>query len=210
MNLEEYERLSDPKRWENDIEKRIEELRAKNLSRPTLLLGSSTFVMWQDIESELGLENAKNMSFGGSTVFDILYYMNHLVLDFSPSHLIVCSSDNDLARGRRPLMVAADCEVLAKYVWSKFPDTKIGYVSVKASVARWDFKKEQDELNSRVVEFCKSDKRLAYLDIVPAMIPDGKKPVDDLFLEDGLHLSEKGYRIWREALLPQIVRFMEA
>lgn len=209
MDIQEYERLSDPARWEQDVEARIKQTRTKQLKRPTFLLGSSTFVMWNDIETSLGLSNAANLSFGGSTVFDILYYLDELVLKFSPGALIVCSGDNDLARGRRPLMVSADCRLLAKYVWHCYPDTKIGFVSVKASVARWEFKKEQDELNRLVEAFCQTDSRLAYLDVVPGMTLDGRIPPEDLFLEDGLHLSEKGYRAWKEALLPQLDVFMK-
>ncbi|MCH6258657.1 GDSL-type esterase/lipase family protein [Puniceicoccaceae bacterium K14] len=208
MDIEEYERLSDPMRWESDVLGRAAASKEANAESPTLLLGSSTFVMWKGIEEALELSNARNHSFGGSTIFDILYYLDRLVLDFAPKSLIVCSGDNDLGRGRRPLLVAHDSIMLAKLVWYLFPDTKIGFVSIKASAARWELKAEQDEVNRRVKEFCDGDDRLRYLDIVPVMTPDGKKPVDDLFLEDGLHLSEKGYELWRSALVPQLQGFI--
>ena len=207
MDIEEYERLSDPLRWEKDVNGRIAATKEKGLENPNLLLGSSTFVMWKGIEQALGIPNAVNHSFGGSTVYDILYYLDKLVLDFAPKSLVVCSGDNDIARGRRPLLVAHDCIMLAKLVWYSYPETKLAFVSIKASAARWDFKKEQEETNRIAREFCEGDDRLRYLDIVPAMTPDGQKPEDELFLEDGLHLSEKGYENWRQALVPQLVGF---
>jgi lysophospholipase L1-like esterase len=39
-----------------------------------------------------------------------------------------------------------------------------------------------------------------YVDIVSKMLgPDGKPPAD-LFVQDGLHLSPKGYAIWNAEL----------
>lgn len=206
-DISEYERLSDPARWESDVEKRIDELRAKRLGRPTMLLGSSSFVMWENIESELGLVDAVNLSFGGSTVFDLLFYLDRLVLGFSPSHLIICSGDNDLARGRCPLMVAADYMLLAKYLWAVHSDTRIAFISVKPSIARFGLKREQDDLNARLADYCRTDQRLAFLDVVQSMVQGASSPAEELFLEDGLHLSEIGYRIWKEALVPQLAVF---
>jgi len=209
MDIEEYERLSNPLRWEADVENRAAATKERGLKNPNLLLGSSTFVMWKDIERSLEIPDAANHSFGGSTVFDILYFLDRLVLDFAPNSLVVCSGDNDIARGRRPLMVAHDCIMLAKLVWYSFPETKLAFVSIKASASRWGFKGEQDEANRIVRAFCEGDSRLRYLDIVPAMTPEGQKPLDDLFLEDGLHLSDKGYERWRSALVPQLEGFTQ-
>jgi len=200
VNTSDYDSLCDPARWANDVRSRVAETRGRTLERPVLFLGSSSFVMWDRIEENLGIPKSVNHSFGGSTVFDILYYLDELVLDFAPSGIVICSGDNDLFRGRRPVMVACDYHAVCKLVWNKFPDAKISFISIKPSQARWEFLELQQETNERLQRLCSQDQRLKYFDIVHTMCPEGQKPNMDLFLEDGLHLSEKGYGLWREGL----------
>jgi lysophospholipase L1-like esterase len=38
------------------------------------------------------------------------------------------------------------------------------------------------------------------------MIDTHGTPREELFVEDGLHLSEKGYRVWSDALKPYLLK----
>ena len=44
------------------------------------------------------------------------------------------------------------------------------------------------------------DKRAEFVDVWTAMLNEKGEPKPEIFVEDKLHLNEKGYAIWREVL----------
>ena len=59
------------------------------------------------------------------------------------------------------------------------------------------------EANALIADLAEKNKQLTYVDIASPMLDDEGKP-KALFVEDGLHLNEKGYRIWNETLRPYL------
>jgi hypothetical protein len=61
-----------------------------------------------------------------------------------------------------------------------------------------------NEANTRIREITDQDTLLAYIDVASAMLTDEGLPREDIFVDDELHLNERGYEIWtrvvREAL----------
>lgn len=55
-----------------------------------------------------------------------------------------------------------------------------------------------------IEEFTKTDSRLAYVDVDAPMIGDDGKPRADLFVKDGFHLNEAGYRVWTSLIMPYV------
>ena len=52
------------------------------------------------------------------------------------------------------------------------------------------------EFNKRMGELASSKKKVYFIDVwTPALDADGNV-LKDIFLEDGLHMNEKGYAIW--------------
>ena len=58
--------------------------------------------------------------------------------------------------------------------------------------------------NQLVREYCASDQRLHFIDIVSGMLDADGKPGRDLFKWDGIHLSEKGYAVWTSIIRPTL------
>ena len=48
------------------------------------------------------------------------------------------------------------------------------------------------------------DERLAFIDIDTPMLGDDGKPRAELFIKDGLHLSDAGYKIWSDLVRPHL------
>ena len=64
--------------------------------------------------------------------------------------------------------------------------------------------------NGLVREYCASDGRLHYIDIVPAMLDAEGNRRRDVFKWDGIHLNETGYAIWKSTVKPVLVKdFLE-
>jgi lysophospholipase L1-like esterase len=61
--------------------------------------------------------------------------------------------------------------------------------------------------NALIAEFVATDDRQTVVDIVTPMLNgQAGPPAADLFLADGLHLSDKGYRIWNERVAEALIR----
>jgi lysophospholipase L1-like esterase len=57
-------------------------------------------------------------------------------------------------------------------------------------------------LKPATMQYCTTRSQLTFVDIVPQMIGADGKPRKELLLEDGLHMTPAGYKIWNDALRP--------
>ena len=61
------------------------------------------------------------------------------------------------------------------------------------------------EANTMIKEYSAGDDQLLYVDTSVGLLAENGEPDDSLFLEDRLHLNDKGYKIWNEMVRPLIV-----
>lgn len=55
-------------------------------------------------------------------------------------------------------------------------------------------------------EYCGTDSRLHYIDVVPAMLDAAGNPRLEVLRWDGLHYNDKGYSVWTSIIKPIISR----
>ena len=60
------------------------------------------------------------------------------------------------------------------------------------------------EANALIRAIVEMDPASSIVDVWPAMLGEEGKPRRELFVEDGLHLSAEGYRLWSRLLLPHL------
>ncbi len=82
------------------------------------------------------------------------------------------------------------------------PTTEIIFISIKPSVRRWPWIEQITSANALVRKYCASHPHLSFVDIVPKMLGADGKPRKELLLDDGLHMTPAGYKIWNDALRP--------
>ena len=84
-------------------------------------------------------------------------------------------------------------------------------MSVKPSLLRWDVWPEAQRTNRFLRDMATEDELLYYIDVASPMLQPNGEVMIDIFVEDGLHLNEKGTDIWaaaiREALMRGEARF---
>lgn len=191
----------DPRRLESEIRAFEEEDRLAPPPKGALLsVGSSTIRMWHaTIRADLAGATVVARGFGGSTMLDLLYYANRIVVPYEPSAILLYEGDNDVAEGASPEEIRLLFDAFVEIVHASSPGTRIYVFSIKPSVARWGFWSRMREANRLVREACGEDPRLFYIDVASGMLgPDGR-PRPELYLEDGLHLNREGYALWRDA-----------
>ena len=188
-------------RWEKDIQ-RFEAWDAQNTwpEKGILFAGSSSIRMWKTRESFSDLP-VINRGFGGSQIPDVLYYFDRIILKYRPAVIVFYCGDNDVAAGHKAERVVGDWRTFVDKVHRALPRTRIIYLGIKPSGARWTLWPEMSRANDLIRQHCSRDKRLHYVDTAVPLFKDGF-PDDSLFLKDRLHLNAAGYARWTDALRP--------
>lgn len=187
-----------PEKFEAEI-RAFEEYDRKNAppENPVLFVGSSTIRMWKTHERFPKLP-VINRGFGGSRVADVLHYADRIVLPYKPRLIVFYAGENDIADGSRtPEGVLKDFQTFHAKV--KTPIIAIG---IKPSIKREALWPKLKEANALVRQWC--PKGVTYAPLEEMLEKEGVPPPAEWFVADGLHLSEKGYARWSEALAPII------
>jgi GDSL-like Lipase/Acylhydrolase family len=166
-----------------------------------LFLGSSTIRLWETTKAFPDLPII-NRGFGGSQIADSVKFADRMAIHYAPRLIVFYAGDNDIAAGKSPERVLSDFQALVKKVHEPLPKTRIAFIAIKPSPARWKQYERQTQANALVEEFVKSDDRLTYIDVVKPMLGDEDQPRADLFQKDGLHLNAEGYRLWNGIVKP--------
>lgn len=199
----------DADRWEKAIAA-FEQWDAKNT--PTrdgvLFLGSSSIRMWPTAK-DFPILPVVNRGFGGAQISDVNAFARRLTAPYHPSLIVFYCGDNDIKAGKSPERVVADFRAFLRFVHETEPQAHVVYLPIKPSVSRWSLWDPMQEVNAAVRADADVDERLHYVDVAtPMLAQDGGMPPADLFIDDGLHLSEKGYEIWNDALRPVLHQLM--
>ena len=160
--------------------------------------------MWNTDKWFPGLKTL-NRGFGGSQIADSLHFVDRVVLPYRPKTIVFYAGDNDVAAGKKADEVYADYRAFVGKVHKDLPETKILYIAIKPSLARWNLVEEMRKANGLIAAFSSKDDLLEYVDIDAPMLGNDDKPREDLFLGDGLHLNETGYELWTSVLLPFLI-----
>jgi lysophospholipase L1-like esterase len=192
-------------RWNKEIAA-IQERDAREKPAPgtTVFVGSSSIRLW-DLQKSFPDLKLVNHGFGGSTIADATHFIEPLVLELKPKTIVFYAGDNDIANGLTPKQVLADFQAFVAAVGAKLPESKIVYIPIKPSPARWKLYEKQREANALIrASMEKLPQRLVYLDVVAPMLGDDGQPRPELFQKDMLHVNEAGYALWAKLLLPEL------
>ena len=195
---------SNQDRWEPAI-KKFEE--ADKLSPPPqnaiVFIGASSIVRWNLKESfpELGAQ-AINRGFGGSLAADSTRYADRVVIPYKPRMVVFYAGDNDVEANHTPQQIADDFVAFERKVHAALPQTQIVFISIKPSIRRFPWIEQIRGANALVKQYCATHPHLTFVDIVPQMLGADGKPRKELLVEDGLHMTPAGYKIWNDALRP--------
>lgn len=197
--------LPRPQEYHGRWESQIRAFEARDIMKPppeteVLLVGSSSIGMWDTAKRDLKPYTVLKRGFGGSCISDLARYADRIILPYEPRVVLVYAGDNDVAALKTKEQILEDFRSLVKIVRDALPDTRIGFVSVKPSVARWELREKIKRVNSAIKAYAEATLRVDYIDIFKPMLNPKGKPKNELFLEDGLHMNRKGYGLWSKAI----------
>lgn len=169
-----------------------------------LLLGSSSFTKWQDVSDYFPGKTIINRGFGGSRLKDFNDYADDLLKPYHPKQIMIYCGENDLADNvnLKPETVVARYKELYAKIRERFPTVQVDYISIKFSPSREHLWQKIKEVNSKISKFIKKEKNADYIDITQIMNDSNGNIRKDLFLDDMLHITPEGYRLWSSVMNP--------
>ena len=172
-----------------------------------LFTGSSSIRLWTTLEQDFPGYTVIGRGFGGSGLNDLINYEADIITPYKPKQIVIYSGENDIASGG---ITATDVVQrfieLFNMIRKDLPETDIAYVSIKPSPSRKKYQRTIEDANIMIRQFLSSYPETVYIDVYHPMLDRAGKPRKELFLNDDLHMNEKGYKIWRDAIRPHLVR----
>ena len=173
-----------------------------------VFVGSSSIRFWDVAASfpDLKVINRGVWASGqGFELGDVVRFLDRLVVPHQPRIVVVYAGDNDISGGKTSEQVVVDAERLILRLRSKLPDVRIVFIGVKPSISRWLQVDRMRLTNTLLRQLCERDDRVAYVDVDGPMMGWDERPRRELFVDDGLHLSAEGYRLWTTLVRPLLV-----
>lgn len=173
-----------------------------------LFVGSSSFRLWKDLQTDFPGYPIINRAFGGSALKEVNYYFNDIIKPYHAKQIVIYCGDNDFA-GDKDLPIDSVVNRLEKLVGKiRLTDekVKITYVSIKPSPSRRELMPKFIAANERISQFLKKQKNASFVDVYHKMLDKKGSPLKNIFLADSLHMNAQGYVIWQKAIKPQLLK----
>lgn len=172
--------------------------------KAVLFIGSSTFTKWTDVQTYFPNHTIVNRGFGGSSLPDLIYFVNDVVYPYKPKQVVIYCGENDFAGGATAQIVADRVKQLFDLIREKYPRVQLTYISIKPSPSREKYWTEMKIANKLIAELIAKTKRADFINTYDAMFnPDGTI-MKDIFLSDNLHMNAKGYALWAPIMEPYL------
>lgn len=197
----------DPERWEKEIAQI--ESRYPTDFKPTgriVFLGSSSIRLWETLEADMAPFDVLNHGFGGSKVVDSTYYLNRLVYPFKPRALVIFTGTNDIngikGNSKSGEQVFFSVVNLIETYHEMYPQVPIFYITITPNPARWAVWQDANTANQLILKYAEKNTHLTVIDTTAAFLNPNGQPKRSLFINDKLHLNEKGYALWTSLIKP--------
>jgi len=173
-----------------------------------LFIGSSSFTMWKDVRDYFPSHTIINRGFGGSSLADVIRYTDDIVFPYHPRQIVIYCGENDLASSDTVTaqIVFNRFRQLFNRIRDRYPKVKLTYVSIKPSPSRLHLTSKMRDGNLLIKTFLKKKKRTSFVDVYHSMLEENGKPIENIFLEDKLHMNAKGYAIWQKLIEPHLLK----
>ena len=194
-----------PERFRKEVETLTSGDQAVAKKKVILFTGSSTVRMWKDLNSRFPDLNIVNRGFGGSQTSDLLYFFDDLILPYAPKKIFIYEGDNDINAGKTPEQILGSTDSIVTIIRQKVSkNVAIYFITPKPSIARWSLKSIYEDYNKKLISWAQTRPHVKVIDVWHPMLDEKGVVLQDLFLEDNLHMNKKGYDIWARTIAPYL------
>jgi lysophospholipase L1-like esterase len=112
---------------------------------------------------------------------------------------VLYCGENDINSGVALFHVFEDYLELIDRIRQDFPEVPVLFISIKSSSSRSEHTERFAAFNRMVQAHNRSNPLLHYVDLASPLSMNGR-PDDSYFVDDLLHLNNRGYQLWNERL----------
>jgi lysophospholipase L1-like esterase len=173
-----------------------------------LLIGSSSFTKWTDVQSYFPGYTIINRAFGGSILPEVSAYAVENISKYKPKQVVIYCGENDLASSDTvtPTVVFNRFKQLFKIIRNKAGEVNITFLSIKPSPIRKKLQLKVEESNTLIKAFLKTRSGTAFVDVYHPMLIKDRVINGSIFTSDSLHMNAKGYAIWQKLMMPYMLK----
>jgi hypothetical protein len=205
--IRKYQNLPEVRSWENDIQKFEQLDKSDKYPQDAILFaGSSSIRFWTSLEKDMVPYHVIQRGYGGAKLSDFAVYADR-IFDPHQCRAIVLFIANDItgsSQDKTPENVAALFRNVLKTIRKTHPVTPVFWISITPTVLRWKVWPEIEKANSLIKEICDKKKNTYFIKTDFAFLSENGLPKDELFRDDKLHLTEKGYAVWTEIIKKEL------
>lgn len=196
-----------PTKWQAAIDKFLGQDRdAPAAKHGVVFVGSSSIRLWRSLATDMDPVPVVHRGFGGSKLFDAIYYSNELVSKHEPSVVVVFSGTNDIA-GKSPKSAERVRDLFRQFVarlrWHD-PELAICHIAITPTLARAPHIPIVNEANRLIRLDCEADPLLTFVDPSVDLVDANGRPDPQWFIKDRLHLNKRGYEAWTRHIRPVV------
>ncbi len=202
----------DPLVWESVIQAfEAEQANSPEPENAVVFVGSSSIRFWRSLEEDMQPLSVIQRGFGGAKLADVVFYADRLITVHEPSAVVVFAGTNDISEEapKTPESLLASYRHLVTSVRKELPGTPIYYLAITPSPARqavWPIARRTNRL---IEEFSREDESLRFIATSSEFLDDHGLPDDAYFWYDGLHLNQRGYRLWAHIIRTRLLADLE-
>lgn len=179
-------------------------------SGAVLFMGSSSVKLWSTLAQDFPEIPVINRGFGGSLIQDSTQYVDRIAIPYRPKLIIMFAGTNDMAYGNKsPQQVLDDYKAFVAKIHAALPDTRIAFISISPTVARWNQEPKNLEANFLIERYTLENNsptdKLSFIDTHSQLLGVDGKPQPNLLRADGLHFNTEGYKVFTAIVKPRIL-----
>lgn len=180
-----------------------------------LMIGDSITESWEGPGKSVWDEfyanrNALNIGFSGDRTEHVLWRLQNREIDeIAPKVAVVMIGTNNTGHRMDPAEETAEgIKKILDELKTRLPETRILLISVFPRAEQPDAapRVRNNEINQLIREYADGE-RIVYLDVVDRFLDD-EGVLPKAIMPDFLHPQEQGYRIWAEAMEPQLAAWL--
>jgi lysophospholipase L1-like esterase len=170
-----------------------------------LFIGSSIFRQWTNVREHMAPLSVFNRAFGGSRTWEVLHYMDQIVLPYRPRIIVYYTGSNDVNAGESAADIVSRTKAFIDRTHAALPETRIYYVAINKSPDKRDRWNVVDAVNNELRAAATSTPHLRHIDLNPVLFDAKGEPRTELYRPDGLHFHPPAYDLFAGIIKPILV-----